>query len=190
MKAHDILELMRRIGALKSIPRTGWRLRGVREGESVADHAFRVVALAMVLADGARERGVEVDALKVLRMAVLHDLGEAEIGDIPLTALAYLTRETKDRAEGEAVKSLLEPLGRCAGVYMELWNELAAGLSMEARLVRTADRLETLIQAREYERNGSRRLDDFWENLSDRAPFAEFPEAEGILRILLAERAC
>ncbi len=188
MIATDILDFLHRIGCLKTLPRTGWRLRGVGDGESVADHAFRVVVLAMVLADGAAGRGADVDVLKVLRMAVLHDLGESEIGDIPRTALAYLKRSEKDRAETQAMRDLTAPLGPRGAEYMEIWDEMSDGESQEARLVRTADRLETLVQALEYESAGSQRLDDFWDNASGGELFADFPEAADVLKLVRARR--
>ena len=67
-----LAELMR----LKSTPRIGWLLRGVRDVESVAAHSFGVAVIAMLLADRARARGVEVNVERLLRMALLHDLTE------------------------------------------------------------------------------------------------------------------
>src|SRR5215510_1463116 len=80
-----LAELMR----LKSVPRIGWLLRGVRDVESVAAHSFGVAVIAMLLADRARARGVEVNVERLLRMALLHDMTETRTGDLPSTIKHY-----------------------------------------------------------------------------------------------------
>jgi 5'-deoxynucleotidase YfbR-like HD superfamily hydrolase len=71
------LEFAHIIGKLKSLVRTGWTRYDVRDPEDVADHSFRTALLALVLA---KEAGV--DAEKAVAMALVHDIGEAKIGDI------------------------------------------------------------------------------------------------------------
>ena len=72
-----LIEFISEVGRLKRLPRTGWVESGVPDPESVADHSFRVALLTLVLAD---LKGL--DALKAVRMALIHDLGEAETGDL------------------------------------------------------------------------------------------------------------
>ena len=189
MKAEATLDLLHRIGHLKNLPRTGWRLRGITNAESVADHAFRVAFLAMMLADGLNEKGRTVDVERVMRLALLHDLGEAEIGDIPRTARPYLPADVKEQAEGGAVKTLAGPLGSVGKSYAALWDELTARRSIESRLLWAADGLEMMIQAWEYERAGFRGLDDFWQNHGDGDHFAEFPQARRIMDLLVSSRS-
>ena len=56
-------------GKLKRIPRSGWVEVGVQQPESVADHTFRTSILCMIYSD------LEgLDELKLLRMALIHDL--------------------------------------------------------------------------------------------------------------------
>ena len=63
---------------LKTIPRSGWQKKlGIKRPESVADHAFGVAAIAMILSDSKR-----LDSAKVLKMAILHDLAESLTGDL------------------------------------------------------------------------------------------------------------
>src|SRR4051812_41340087 len=81
-----LLELQR----LKRLDRTGWVLRGLPAGaESVAAHSYGVALAAMLLADECAERGVEVDAGRVMRLALLHDLQETRTGDMPRTVAKY-----------------------------------------------------------------------------------------------------
>ena len=42
MNAQAVLDLVEEIGVLKNLPRTGWRFRGIKDAESVADHCYRV----------------------------------------------------------------------------------------------------------------------------------------------------
>lgn len=150
-------ELMR----LKALPRTGWLLRGVREVESVAEHSYGVAFIAMLLADCARARGREVNVEKVLRMALLHDVTEARTGDWPATIKPYFTAEALHAADARIAQEMLAPLG---DEYVALWREYEARATLEARIVKAADKLDLLFQAYEYERGGAQALDEFWEN--------------------------
>lgn len=66
--------------ALKDERRTGWQLRGVTDPEPVAAHSWGVSLLALLFTPS------DVDRDRVLRMAVVHDLGEAVVGDVPTRA--------------------------------------------------------------------------------------------------------
>lgn len=160
-RAVDLLaELIR----LKSLPRTGWLLRGVREVESLAAHSFGVAWAAMLLADCARARGMPVDVERVLRMALLHDASEVRTGDLPMTMKKYCGRDALHAAETRIAEELFAPLGSVGAAYVELGREYEARASLEARLVKAADKLDLLLQAHEYEKGGARCLDEFWEN--------------------------
>src|SRR5919197_1409601 len=63
-------------GKLKQVRRKGWVDRGVVDAESVADHSYRLALLAWAVASG---RGLDAD--RALRIALFHDLAEAEVGD-------------------------------------------------------------------------------------------------------------
>ncbi|AEK73823.1 metal-dependent phosphohydrolase [Thermococcus sp. 4557] len=154
----SLLDLFIEAGNLKKLPRTGWLLRGVSNPESIADHSYRVALITLFLADELRAKGVEIDVERALKIAVLHDLAEARVTDIPLTAQYYLD---KGKAEKKAAMELFikTPNPR---EYFRLWREYEEGLSLEGRLVKFADKLEMLVQALEYERAGFRDLDEFW----------------------------
>src|SRR5687768_11301683 len=63
--------------ALKSVKRAGWVAKaGISDAESVADHSFSMCAIGMALADA-----MKLDAEKVIKMIVLHDLAESAVGD-------------------------------------------------------------------------------------------------------------
>ena len=154
-----LAELMR----LKSVPRIGWLLRGVRDVESVASHSFGVAVIAMLLADRARERGVEVNVERLLRMALLHDLTEARTGDLPSTIKRYFDKASIKAADESIAKEIFTELGDLSESYLELWSDYEHRASIESRLVKAADKLDLLMQSREYEKGGARTLQEFWD---------------------------
>jgi putative hydrolase of HD superfamily len=162
--AGDLVNFLLAAGAMKNLPRTGWRLAGIKDCESVADHSFRVVLIALLLA----ELVEDVDRDKLLRMAVLHELPESLVTDLPLKAVQIVGRDVKQRAERDAWAHLLPP-GQLLNEWRALWEEFEDGQTREAKLARIADKLEMLLQAYEYERTGYRNLDNFWSdgNLED-----------------------
>jgi putative hydrolase of HD superfamily len=181
----EVVDFLLAAGALKNLPRTGWRLVGVTDCESVADHSFRVVLLALLL--GELVEGV--DRGKLLRMAVVHELPESIVTDLPPKAIQVIGRDVKQRAEREAWARLLPP-GQQLDEWRALWEEFEAGRTQEAKLARVADKLEMLLQAYEYERAGYRDLDEFWkgDSLEDygfepvRAIFAELERRRALIK--------
>jgi len=94
----NLLDFLIVAGRLKTIPRTGWVDSGVGEPESVADHSFRTALAAMILSDS-----MGLDTCKVMRMALLHDLAEAETGDI--TPMMKMPNHLE--LENEVMKTIL-----------------------------------------------------------------------------------
>jgi putative hydrolase of HD superfamily len=158
-----LAELMR----LKSVPRIGWLLRGVRDVESVASHSFGVAIIAMMLADRARLRGIEVNVEKLLRMALLHDLTEARTGDLPSTIKRYFDRAAIKAADGRIAEDMLRELGPLGETYLAVWHDYEDRACIESRLVKAADKLDLLLQSREYEKGGARSLQEFWDTADE-----------------------
>ncbi len=175
---HDLLNL-------KKLRRTGWCLRGIRDGESLADHAFGVAILTLLLV----EFHPQLNRDKAVRLALLHELGECRVGDIPFPALTYL--KGKSEAERSAVRDLLAPLKDRQEALLSEYLEFEDNQTDEARFVKAVDKLEMLVTAAEYERTGYRSLTDFWENTTTFDCFKEFPllsELADRLRRLRGER--
>ena len=181
----QIVDFLRALGALKDLPRVGWPLRGVRNAESVADHSYRVAVLAMVLADWIADNGTPLDAEKTMRMALLHDIAEAKTGDIPKPVSIRFPRGFKAKIEAEAAAALLSPMGALGGRYRELLDEYEQGGTLESAVVHAADKLETLLQAYEYEASGSRRLEDFWTNARELNDLNDLPAAQKLFEELV-----
>ena len=72
----DLVKFFETVGRLKLEKRKGWVDRGVKDAESVADHSMRLSVMALVLA-----KKLGLDECKAVKMAVVHDLPEAIVGD-------------------------------------------------------------------------------------------------------------
>lgn len=132
---------------LKDERRTGWQLRGVDDPESVAGHSWGVALLTLAYADDAG-----VDADEALRLAVLHDVGEAEVGDVPTRAdpnhQPGVSREEKERREHETVATLADALGED---LLADWTAYEERDSPAARFVKDMDLVDMCVQALYYE---------------------------------------
>jgi putative hydrolase of HD superfamily len=151
----NLLDFLISAGKLKTIPRTGWVDSGVDEPESVADHSYRTALTAMMLSDS-----MGLDTCKVMRMALLHDLAEAETGDI--TPMMKMSNHLE--LENEAMKTILGGLDEAQRVvYWEAWLEYQRNESPEAVLVHDADKIDMILQAYEYmSKSPNTELDRFW----------------------------
>jgi putative hydrolase of HD superfamily len=167
---------------LKQLYRQGWLRRGVPADrcESVAEHTFSMAALAMVLADACAPA---LNALKVLRLALLHDFGEIYAGDI--TPADDVDPADKHARERRSIHRVLDKLPN-GDVYVALWQEYEAGASPEARFVRQIDRLDMALQAVLYERAGDVNADEF---LASAAATISDADLQTVLRELDALRA-
>lgn len=162
-----LLTLLDRAGDLKRLPRTGWLFVGVAQPESVSEHAFSTTVLALNLAEAVNvdpaAEGLPgpLDVARVVRLALLHDLGESLVTDLPKRSADLLGAEAKHRAEREAMTAVLGELPWAAR-DVELWGEYDAAATPEARIVKDADKLEMVHQALRYEEVGAAGLDEFW----------------------------
>lgn len=138
-----LLTILTAAGALKRLPRAGWVRVGLPDPESVADHSFRLAILAVLF--GPR---LGLNTEKLLRIALLHDLAEAQVGD--LTPVDQVTAEEKRTREMLAFAAIVAELPEGEGL-LDLWREYEDGASAEARIAQQLDKLEMALQALEYE---------------------------------------
>jgi len=174
-----LLELFTVAGRLKGEFRRGWVHKlGMKSPESVADHSYRTALMSMVYSD---LRGL--DTTKVLRMALLHDLAEAVVGD---SMPGERTKAEKLRMESAAMRGILAVLPRPTRVgYWTAWREFNRGTTPEARLVRQVDKLEMALQAGEYCKGRLRnRALEFFD--SARAQVSD-EDLLGVLRLIASE---
>ena len=134
-----IVAFLRAAEALKRVTRTAWTSAGERE--SVAEHSWRLALLALLVAP----HYPDVDAGRLLKICVVHDLGEAIGGDV--SAVAQAGAPPKADAERRDLLALTAPLPEDARrEIVALWDEYEAARSPEARLAKGLDKLETILQ--------------------------------------------
>jgi putative hydrolase of HD superfamily len=153
-----IIELYFDLCHLKQIYRQGWLQRGIspRRCESVADHSFGVALLVMFLAD---QYAPHLDMVKLLRLSLLHDVGEIDAGD--LTPADGISSADKVQREHASVLRVLRRLPH-QDRYLDLWHEYEAGETPEARFVRQVEKLEMALQASVYEHQQLAELGEFF----------------------------
>ncbi len=147
--AQHLARFFSQSGRLKSEKRRGWLKKlGLAHPESVADHSYRTALMAMVVSDA---RGLDTE--KAVRLALLHDLPEAIVGDAMPHERAGAS---KALVETKAMKELLLGLPpKVRSLYSDAWREFLRGSTQEARLVRQLDKLEMAMQASEYVKESS-----------------------------------
>lgn len=134
-----ILDFLRAAEALKHTTRVAWTSTG--EQENVASHTWRLCLMALVLAP--RFPGIDVG--KLLRICIVHDLGEAIGGDI--SAKLQVNMPNKAEQERRDLLQLCEPLpARTRDEIVALWDEYEQAASPEARIAKGLDKLETILQ--------------------------------------------
>ena len=134
-----ILQFLRDAERLKTVTRSGWTSSGTQE--SVAEHTWRRCLFALVL-----HRGFpDVDLGRLLKICVVHDLGEAIGGDIP--APMQRGAGAKSDQERRDLLRLLEALPDASrDELVALWDEYESARTPEARLAKALDKLETIMQ--------------------------------------------
>ncbi|MEV3925855.1 HD domain-containing protein [Actinomadura coerulea] len=134
------------MGLLKRFKRTGWSTAGVPAPESVADHSFRVSVTASVIA--ALE---DADPQRAAFLALWHDSQETRTTDLPHLAKKYVAAADNQAVTADQVRPLPPSI---AAMISEAVAEYEAGDTTEAKCARDADKLECLLQAREYQEQG------------------------------------
>ncbi len=144
--------------ALKDEQRAGWVLRDVSEPESVADHSWGTALLCLLYAPD-NEAPYRVDRERAVAMALVHDIAEAEMGDVATRVHPEertMSPEEKRRRESEAFETLVSLLpqqlvGRAE--LVELWREYEAAQTDTARFVRDMNLCDMCLQALLYQRH-------------------------------------
>jgi len=163
-----LLDLLLEAQLLDRIPRSGYVLRGVADPESVTEHSWHV--LFLVWAVGSRIGSLDLG--RAVEIALVHDLAELRIGDLPRTSAHYFPEGAKKAAESAAMADVLAPLpARSRALYQEYQD----GTTPEARLVKACDKLQLMLKVAVYERWGTGALAEFWDN-PDNFPDPAFPE--------------
>lgn len=143
----NIMAFLHTVEHLKLEKRTGWHKKGIpfEKTESIADHMYRMAIMVCLVQDES------IDKFKAVKMALVHDMAEALVGDI--TPSCGVSEEEKNRRETEAMQFIRDTLeDNPFGVEaQELWLEYAADTTKESQFVKDIDKTELYVQVVEYE---------------------------------------
>ena len=151
MKINDLKKILKVFLTLqwaKELPRQGFIAMGFKrnEADSVAAHSFSTALLSYFLAKQLQKEGLNLDAEKVLKMGLVHDIGETIVGDVG-TFVKGMAGGVFKNIEEEGVAALVDGLDSKKEI-IELVEEYNQRNTMEARVVKAADNLDALAQAK------------------------------------------
>ena len=170
----NILHFLIEIGKLKKMPRTGFLWLGIKNPKTIAQHTFRVAIMNWILGERVRPK---LDLEKIIKISLVHDLCEVYAGDMTpywgllpkdpqkrkeilkkWVRLPQKIKEKRDKEKFRREKKSLEKLIRnlepkIKEEIRDCWLEYERLGSREGRFVKQGDKIETLLQAKEYWRN-------------------------------------
>lgn len=153
-----VMNLFHALHPLDRIPRAGYLLRGVTEPESVSAHSHALALLALLFLD---EYPGRWNRETTLAMALVHDLAESQLMDIPMPVADAHLRDVKRSAEQAIFEGLFAGF---PARYAELHAAFADAALPEARLLRGLDKAQMMIKVTAYEAENRGRLAEFWTN--------------------------
>ena len=130
---------LREAERLKDTLRSGFTAQGARE--STAEHTWRTCLFALSCSDLLPD----IDLSRLLSLLIIHDLGEVYEGDVPaIDQGADDGRDARERADFHKLTAdLPAPLRE---TFRDLFDEYSAGETIEAKLAKGFDKLETILQ--------------------------------------------
>lgn len=140
MKPQELIQLMKIAENLKNNTRHSWTSKG--RHESVAEHSYRLCFMALFLKD----EFPDADMDRVIRMCIMHDIGEAFTGDIPTFEKTGEDEKKEENVVNQFIENLPEPYRTELG---ELFEEMNALESKEAKIYKALDKMEAVIQHNE-----------------------------------------
>ena len=137
MQPRELLEAISVAERLKDATRHCYTKNG--RHESVAEHSWMMTLMAFFM----KEEFPEADMDKVIKMCIIHDLGEAFTGDIP----TFDKTQENEQTEEELLHAWVNTLPESSRAEMTvLYNEMAKRETLEAKIYKAIDSLEALIQ--------------------------------------------
>jgi putative hydrolases of HD superfamily len=135
----SILLFLKDIERMKNVTRFAWTTQGKQE--SVAEHSWRLTVFAFLLEDYFPDANFS----KIIKMCLIHDLGEAISGDI--SAYLQIDPKIKEEQELNGINQILLPLpDNIKTKFYNLWEEYSEGMTLEAKIAKAIDKIETIVQ--------------------------------------------
>ena len=142
MEYRQFLDILMQAGKLKTTPRHCFT-EGDRY-ESVADHSWRISLMAMLLSH--EEEFRDLDMNRVIRMCLIHDLGESFTGDIP----TFLKKSSDEEGEEDILRNWINTFDdETRKEWLDLLDEMNTQKTLESRVYKSLDKLEALISHNE-----------------------------------------
>jgi len=155
-----ILDFFKTAANLKKISRQGWIDKlSLDTPESVADHSYSMAVISMVISDLGN-----YNSEKIIKMVLLHDIAESKIGDY---TPEQLSKEKKTELENNTFNEIIKNLpDLIKSQYLQIWKEYQENTSPESKLVHQIDKLEMVLQANIYKKDGhsQEKLESFFES--------------------------
>lgn len=142
LKPEELLRILSQAARLKTTMRHCYTEEGRRE--SVADHSWRIALIAMLMTG--IEEYQDFDMNKVIRMCLIHDLGESFTGDIPTFEKDSADKKVEDDLFERWVDAFPEPQ---RAEWIGLLAEMKALETKEAKLYKALDKIEAIISHNE-----------------------------------------
>lgn len=201
----DEIKFFQEIGKLKKIKRSGWVIDKIPNPESVSDHIFRSAIMVYIL--GSRKG--DLDLYKAIRMALVHDIGEAVTGDLiiegkiidhkkrgfdqkPTIELKKTHSEIgiSEEESRERERKAIQKLAKDAGIneIIDLWSEYEGGETPEAQFVKEIDKLEMCLQALEYEKQEKRPIEHYFTGPYGTSQYIKAPMLKKIFQNIMKMR--
>lgn len=137
----QLIDFMQEIEKFKMVERK-IHLSSLKRYENDAEHSWH---LAMLIVLFEKEMPKNLNFLRMLKLALIHDLGELYVGDVSF--FDSKGRKGKDKREMDAAKKLFSKLPKKVGKEMlSLFKEYAEAKTREAKFVKSMDKLQAAIQ--------------------------------------------
>jgi putative hydrolase of HD superfamily len=142
----DLFKFYQELNVLKTTLRSGWVIRemNVDRLESVAEHVFTTTLMAYAIIE---ENKLNINMSKVIKMLLIHELGEIKIGD--LTPHHKVEPLQKHEMEKQAMIEILKPFN-FRTKWLKLWLEFEEKQTPEAQFAYKMDKLDANLQAKDY----------------------------------------
>ncbi|EGQ43949.1 MAG: putative HD superfamily hydrolase [Candidatus Nanosalina sp. J07AB43] len=163
-----MIDVLLDIYDLKDEKRTGWELRRVDDPESVAGHSWGVSFLALNFMPE------NLDSEKVLKLCIVHDMAEAEVGDIAHRAVDANEEISSDEKQELEKRAIERYSGSLESDPDKLWKEYDSKRSEEAIFVKDMDLIDMCLQALKYENKHRYDPDEVNENFQEYEHMDEF----------------
>lgn len=177
----NILSLLHLAEKLKFELRHSYTSSGKQE--SVAEHTWRMSLMALLLEPYLDQK---IDIAKTLKMIIIHDLVEAEAGDVPFPRMVQHAelKKVKEEKEKAAIEKIRAMLNDSVGdeIY-SLWHEFEAHETYEAKVALALDKLEVQLQHNEADIATWEPIE--YELIYSRRPYTDFDSTINRLREII-----